>query len=162
MRCECEVRDLVRIVGDALNRSFIHSILYQEGSKRRARHNRLSYDHMSPPQRHAVRSDPNLDPVRKHGTIVAALHVIFAGPDEFYGNTFATFGDGSRFALHMRIRRRSSPESAAGHLGVKGNLLRLQAEDFGNSHLIDGLKLRTGPNFSVIAIKPDGSVQWLH
>ena len=53
------------------------------------------------------------------------------------------FGDGRRLALHMRIRRRSSPESAAGHLGVKGNLFRLQAEDFGDSHLIESLKLRT-------------------
>ena len=119
---------------------------------------RLSYDHMPPCQRHAVRSDPNFDPVREHGTIVAALHVVFAGPDELYGNAFVTLGDGSRLALHMRIRRRSSAESAAGHLGVKRNLFRLQAEGFSDGHLIDGLKLRTSPNLSAIAIKPDGSV----
>jgi hypothetical protein len=45
---------------------------------------------------------------------------------------------------------------------VKGDLLRLQSEHFGDGRLVYGLKLRTGPYFRAVAVDPHGRIQRLH
>src|SRR5512145_1616718 len=62
----------------------------------------------------------------------------------------------------MGVGRRSSAKSSASHLSVKPHLLRFYSKDLSNSHLVDGLELRTGPNLCAVAVVPDGRVQWFH
>ena len=97
-----------------------------------------------------------------HGAIVAALHVVFTGPDQFDWNAAQTLGNRRSFTLNVRIGSSTPAEPAACHLGVKRHLLWLQAKHFGNRHLIDCLKLRAGPNLGAITIESNGGVQGLH
>ena len=162
MRGNMKVRNIVVSVCGAFDSSRINAILNDEGSKRRASHDGLAHNDVTPCRRHAIRAHSNLDAVHVHRTIVAALHVVFAGPDEFHRSPGKTLRDRGCLTLDVRVRRRSSPESAAGHLRVKGDLIRFQTQDLGDRHLVHSLELRTGPYFRAIAVIPDGGVQGLH
>jgi len=62
--------------------------------------------------------------MKVHRTVVAALHVIFARPDELDGSPAQAFRDHRCFALHVRITYGTSAEAAASHFGMKSYLLR--------------------------------------
>ena len=62
----------------------------------------------------------------------------------------------------MRINYGASAKTAAGKFGVKGDMLRFQAEDLGDGHLIHRLKLRRNPRLSAIAIEANRRIQRLH
>ena len=116
-----------------------------------------------PPRRgQAVRPDPDLDAVQVHGAVVAAPHVVFARPDQLDWDCAHVFRNLGGLALDVRIRRGPPAEAPAGHLGVKGDRLRLQSEHVGDGRMVQGLKLRTDPYFCAVAVEPHGRVQRLH
>ena len=62
----------------------------------------------------------------------------------------------------MRIDHCPPAETATRIFSVKHDLIRFQAEDFGNRHLVHRLKLRGHPRLSLVAFKSDRRVQGFH
>ena len=151
---------VVRVV-DAFDRRAVDAVLHHHGEGRAGK-KRLADDHVSPRRRHAVRADADLDAVHVHRAVVAAPHVVFARPDQLDRRAAQALRDLGRLALDVRVRHGAPAEAAARHLGVKGDLLRLQSEHFGDGRLVEGLELRTGPDFRAVAVEPHGRVQRLH
>src|SRR5436305_13373676 len=108
---------------------------------------------MPPRRRHSISAHADLDSMDIHGAIVAALHIVFARPDQFDRSAAQTLRNRRSFTLNVRIGSSTPAEPAACHLGVKRHLLWLQPKHFGNRHLIDCLKLRAGPNLGAIPIE---------
>src|ERR1700680_239409 len=97
-----------------------------------------------------------------HGAIVAALDIIFTRPNKLNRRAAKTFRDGCSLTLYVRIGDRAPAKASARHLSMKRHLLRLQAEDLRDGHLVDGLELRAGPDFRSITIEPNGGIQGFH
>ena len=93
MRPNMEVRNIVVSIGGAFDGSRINTILDDEGSKRRAGHDGLAHYHVMPCNWHPIRANSDLDPMYVHRSIVAALHVVFAGPDQFHRSSGKTLRD---------------------------------------------------------------------
>src|SRR5919106_5165031 len=100
--------------------------------------------------------------MKMHRTVVTALYVVFARPDEFDWRAAQTFRDDRCLALNVRISHSASAKAATGHLSMKSDLLRLESQHFGDGHLIDRLKLRAGPHFGTIAVETHSRIQGLH
>ena len=66
----------------------------------------------------------------KHRAVVAALHIVFASPDEFHRGTPKSLRDNRRFTLHVRVSDGTPTKPAAGHFRVERNLFRLQSQGF--------------------------------
>src|SRR4029077_3330617 len=113
MRRNMEVRNVVMSIRSAFDSGFINPILHGERSKDGAGGEGLAHDHVSPRRRHTVRTNSDFDTMQVHGTIVAALHVVFASPDELYGSPRRMLRDCRCFTLDVRVRHRSSPEAPA-------------------------------------------------
>src|SRR5581483_6340581 len=112
--------------------------------------------------RNSISANADLDPMNMHPAIIAALHIIFARPDQFHWRATQPLGNRCSFALDMRIGSSAATKASARHLGVERDLLWFQAKDCGNRQLIDGLKLRPSPNLSAITIELNRGVQRLH
>src|SRR5258708_498122 len=162
VRRNMEVRNLVVSIRRAFDGSFINAIFYRHRSKWSARRDGLPPNHMTPCRWQPIRANADLDAMSVHRTIVAALHVVFAGPNELHRSSSKTLRDRGCFTLDVRVRHCSSPESSASHLCVECDLVRFQSKDFSDRRLVESLELRTGPHFSAIAIKPDGCIQRFH
>src|SRR5437016_11322320 len=136
-----EVRNVVVGVGCAFHGRWIKPLLIYEGGKGSAGHDRLADDHMSPGRGHPIRADTDLDAMLLHRAVIAALDVVFPSPNELDRNTAHTLGDLSGFTLHMRVTNGASTKAAAGHLGMKGDLLGFETKDLGDRCLINALEL---------------------
>ena len=123
---------------------------------------RLTYNYVPPRCGHAVMTNANLDSMDMHGAIVTALDIVLPRPNELDRCAAKTFCDRRRLPLHVGIGNGASAKASTRHLSMKRHLLRLQAEDLRDGHLVDGLELRAGPNFRSITIEPDGGVQGFH
>ena len=93
-----------------------------------------------------------------HRAIVATLDIILPCPDQLDRGAAKTLGYGRGFTLHMGVGHGASAKAPTGHLGMEGDLLRLQAQDFRNSRLVNRLELRPGPGFCAVAIEADRRV----
>ena len=149
-------------VRGAFDGSFINAIFYGHRSKWRAGRDGLAHNHVMPCKWQPIRANSDLDAMNVHRTIVAALHVVFAGPDELHRSSGKTLRDCGCFTLDVRVRHCSSPESSTGHLRVECDLVRFQSKDFSDRRLVESLELRTCPHLRAIAIKPDGCIQRFH
>src|SRR2546429_3189180 len=117
---------------------------------------------MPPCRRHSITANADLDSMNMHGAIVAALHVVFTGPDQFDWNAAQALGNRRSLTLNVRIGSSTPAEPAACHRGVKRHLLWLEAKHFSNCHAIHCLKLRASPNLGAITIESNSGVQRLH
>ena len=117
---------------------------------------------MAPRGRQAIRTDADLDAMRVHWAIIASAHIILARPDKLDRRAPQTLRNHRRFALHMRIDYGPPAKTAAGKFSMKGNLVRFQSKDLGDSHLVHRLKLRRDPGLRAIAVKADGGIQRFH
>src|SRR5207248_244946 len=109
-----------------------------------------------------VFANTNLDAMQTHWAVVTALHVVLARPDQLDGSSLHAFCDGRGFALHVAVQHGATSEAATRHLRVKSDLLRLEAEDLRDGHLIYARNLGAGPGFGLVALEADGGVQRLH
>src|SRR5712692_2768865 len=162
VRRNMEVRNLVVGIRSAFDGSQINAIFYRHRSKWGPRRDGLTDNHMMPCQWQSIRANADLDAMSVHRTIVAALHVVFARPDELHRSSSKTLRYRGCFTLDVRVRHCSSPESSTGHLRVKRDLIGFQTKDFSDRRLVESLELRTCPHLRTIAIKPDGCIQRFH
>src|SRR5258708_18925628 len=96
---------------------------------------------MTPCHGFAVGANAHFNTMDVHRAVVAALHIVFASPDQLDRRAPKALRDHRSFTLHMRVRNRTPAKAAAGHLRVKCNLLRLESQSFRNCALIDSLEL---------------------
>src|SRR5439155_2291387 len=76
-----QIRNVVRNVLRALDRRFVHALLYHRGLERCAGDKRLADDAVLPGERVAVRTEAGADGVKRPRTIKSAAHIVLACPD---------------------------------------------------------------------------------
>src|SRR5439155_12349705 len=127
-----EVMNVIVRVRGTFDSSCINAIFHDDGGKWGARDDGLADNHVTPGQRPAVRADADLDSMHMHRAIVATLDIILPCPDQLDRSAAKTLGYGRGFTLHMGVGHGASAKAPTGHLGMEGDLLRLQTQDFGN------------------------------
>src|SRR5712692_9522924 len=127
-----KVRNIVVSICGAFHGAFVNTVLHEHGGKWRTHNYGLANDHVPPRCGHAILANANLDSMYMHGAIVAALDVIFPRPDKLDRRAAKTFRDHCSLTLHVGIGNGAPAKASARHLRVEGDLLRFQAEDFGD------------------------------
>src|SRR5207302_11149179 len=139
----------VRQVVDALDRSWIVALRHH-ALEWGALHNGLPDKAGTPTYRHAARINATLDGVQECGPIVAAVHVVFARPDDFDGGP-GYLCDVNGFHHEVRMRIRAPAESSAEECGVDLCLLQRQSGDLRGVRPIHRLELRARPDLARIS-----------
>src|SRR5262249_54654039 len=103
MSGQMKIRYRVMSIGGAFHRRLVYSILNDHGGKWRSSSDRLPDNDVAPCLGKAAAVYGDLHAMHLHRSVVAALHVILARPDEFYGCPGDAPGDLGGFALDVRI-----------------------------------------------------------
>src|SRR6185503_11887476 len=92
-----KVWDLVVSVGCTFCHRRIDSILGRKAREGSVGRYRLANNHMAPGGRETVRTDTHFHSMKMHGSVVTALHVVFACPNKLDWRAAQTFRDRCRF-----------------------------------------------------------------
>ena len=156
----------VRRAGHALHTGAVDAVLDHHLLERRTRQNGLTDDGVIPREDVALVVEADFGAVHVHGTVVAAMDVVFAAPDDLDRLAMAglapCLGDLRRLDTIVGRGDRASPEAPARHERVQLDLLGLEFERACNGRLIDGLELGAGPDFGPFVGELHGAVQRLH
>src|SRR6202030_502909 len=101
--------------------------------------------------------------MQKCGPVPTTLHIIFARPHHLYfGWSPDRLGDVNCFHDEVRLRIGATAETATEKSSVQLHLLIGETSDFCGVGAVDGLKLRTGPDFTRILAQVYHAIQGLH
>src|SRR6476646_7613603 len=141
VRGNVEVGNVVAGVLGAFDHRLVDAVLDNHGSKRCADYKRLSNNHMPPCGGRAVRANADLDAMRVHRAIVAALYVIFTSPYQLHRSATKLFGDCRRLALYMVIDHSPSAKAPTRVFRMKDDLFGLELKRLGDRHMVHRLEL---------------------
>ncbi len=158
-------RHVVRFA-EAFDHGRIDAVLDHHRLERRARQNRLSDHSVVPGHDLALGIEPDLGAVYVRRAVVAALDIVLAAPHHLdraaLAGSIPRLRDVDGFNKVIRSRHGTPPEAAAGHHGIQGNLLDLQAGCARNRALVHGLELRAGPDDAGVRLQVDDAIERLH
>ena len=104
-----------------------------------------------------------LQAMHEERTVIAALKIVLARPDEFHRPVGTDrLGDVRELRGEMRIRRRAAAERAAREHGLDLHLVGRDAEDLGDDPVIHGLHLAAEARERALAVPAQIAVERLH
>src|SRR5258708_23196219 len=110
VQIDLEIRNSVKQVRRAFDRSRIDTVFDTKSLEGSAFHDRLPDDRMGPGNRIARRIETGLHAVVPHRAIPAAAYIVFARPDNFHGR-LQGFRDSHRFHDKVRSRIRAAAKA---------------------------------------------------
>ena len=145
MQADPVVRDRLQVggIGGAFDGRSVHALLDHHLRERGPLEDGLADDRLTPGDRQTIAAEARVQPVHPHRPVVAAAHVVFAGPDQLHRPPAADLlGDLDAFGGVVGLEVGAAAERAAGEQGVDGDRARQVADDLGGVQLVHGRDLR--------------------